>query len=165
MNERSDPAVPDRPLADPAGSPPQPPAAATLNVADAIEIAQTCTLAGRADLLTRHDDKTKIVVMKTDYTRSIPPEWGPMSRIFVALGDAHRQRILMLFDQGERLNVGQIAAVSTLTRSTVSHHLKILREAEVLCSEKIGKEVWFWINKRCLTDTFDRVLDYVRTYC
>lgn len=51
MNERSDPAVLDRPLADPSGSPPQSPAAATLNVADAIEIAQTCTLAGRADLI------------------------------------------------------------------------------------------------------------------
>ena len=51
MNERSDPAAADRPLADPAGSPPQPSAAATLNVADAIEIAQTCTLAGRADLI------------------------------------------------------------------------------------------------------------------
>lgn len=50
MNERSDPAALDRPPADPAGSPPQPPAA-TLNVSDAIEIAQTCTLAGRADLI------------------------------------------------------------------------------------------------------------------
>ena len=51
MNDRTDPAALDRPLADPAGSPPQPPAAATLNVSDAIEIAQTCTLAGRADLI------------------------------------------------------------------------------------------------------------------
>ena len=51
MNDRTDPAALDRPLADPAGSAPQPPTAATLNVADAIEIAQTCTLAGRADLI------------------------------------------------------------------------------------------------------------------
>ena len=51
MNERSDPAALDRPAADPAGSLSQPPAAATLNVSDAIEIAQTCTLAGRADLI------------------------------------------------------------------------------------------------------------------
>ncbi|WHZ12174.1 MAG: Phage head, head-tail preconnector protease C / Phage head, scaffolding domain Nu3 [Burkholderiaceae bacterium] len=51
MNERSDPAALDRPLADPAGHPAQPSAAAALNVADAIEIAQTCTLAGRADLI------------------------------------------------------------------------------------------------------------------
>ena len=50
MNDRTDPAALDRPLADPAGSPAQPPAA-TLSVADAIEIAQTCTLAGRTDLI------------------------------------------------------------------------------------------------------------------
>lgn len=106
-----------------------------------------------------------IVVMKADYTHNIPPEWEPMARVFTALGDEHRQRILMLFDKGERLNVGRIAAVSTLTRSTVSHHLKILHDAGVLCSEKIGKEVWFWINRNQLESTFDTVLDYVRTKC
>ena len=47
MNDRTDPAVLDRPLADPTGNPPQPPTATTLSVADAIEIAQICTLAGR----------------------------------------------------------------------------------------------------------------------
>lgn len=56
MNDRTDPAASDRPLADPAGSPPQPSATATatataLSVADAVEIAQTCTLAGRTDLI------------------------------------------------------------------------------------------------------------------
>ena len=79
--------------------------------------------------------------MKNDYTQAIPPAWQMMSRIFVALGDEHRQRILLLFEPGERLNVGQIAEVSTLARSTVSHHLKILHESGVLASEKIGKEV------------------------
>ncbi|MBS1191139.1 MAG: hypothetical protein H6R10_2931 [Rhodocyclaceae bacterium] len=100
--------------------------------------------------------------MKSDYTRTLPPEWKPMSRVFAALGDEHRQRILLLFDKGERLNVGQIAEVSTLTRSTVSHHLKILREAEVLASEKIGKEVWFWINRPFIEETLGSVLEYVR---
>ena len=84
-----------------------------------------------------------------------------MSKVFVALGDEHRQRILLLFEPGERLNVGQIAEVSTLTRSTVSHHLKILREAEVLLTEKIGKEVWFWINSDFLQVVFGNVLDYI----
>jgi len=50
MNDRTDPAALDRPLTDPAGSPAQPPAA-TLSVADAVEIAQTCQLAGRTDLI------------------------------------------------------------------------------------------------------------------
>ena len=87
-----------------------------------------------------------------------------MSRVFVALGDEHRQRILLLFEPGERLNAGQIAEVSTLGRSTVSHHLKILREADVLASEKIGKEVWFWINREALETSLGNVLDYLRKY-
>ncbi len=54
MNDRTDPAALDRPLADPAGNPPQPSTASTataMTVADAVEIAQTCTLAGRTDLI------------------------------------------------------------------------------------------------------------------
>lgn len=56
MNDRTDLAASDRPLADLAGSPPQPSVASTatataLSVADAVEIAQTCTLAGRTDLI------------------------------------------------------------------------------------------------------------------
>ncbi len=100
--------------------------------------------------------------MKSDYTQAIPTEWAAMSKIFVALGDEHRQRILLLFEPGERLNVGQIAEVSTLARSTVSHHLKILHESGVLASEKIGKEVWFWIDRQALETTFTNVLDYVK---
>jgi DNA-binding transcriptional ArsR family regulator len=115
-------------------------------------------------LLPSRADITKLIVMKSNYTRAIPPEWEPMSRIFTALGDEHRQRILLLFEKEERLNVGQIAAVSTLSRSTVSHHLKILREAGALGSEKIGKEVWFWINRSRLETTLGNVLDYLRAH-
>lgn len=101
--------------------------------------------------------------MKNNYSKAIPAAWKAMSKVFIALGDEHRQRILLLFEAGERLNVGQIAEVSTLSRSTVSHHLKILREAKVLKSEKIGKEVWFWINSAMLEETFGNALDYVKT--
>ena len=100
--------------------------------------------------------------MINDYSRALPEEWKSMSKVFTALGDEHRQRILLLFEPGERLNVGQIAEVSTLARSTVSHHLKVLHEAGVLASEKIGKEVWFWIDRQMLETTFTNVLDYVR---
>ena len=103
--------------------------------------------------------------MRNDYSRAIPPQWQAMSKIFVALGDEHRQRILLLFEPGERLNVGQIAEVSTLARSTVSHHLKLLHESGVLGSEKIGKEVWFWINREALVVTLTNVLDYLKQNC
>lgn len=101
--------------------------------------------------------------MNSDYSRAIPAAWLQMSRVFTALGDEHRQRILLSFERGERLNVSQIAGVSTLSRPAVSHHLKLLREAGVLCSEKIGKEVYFWVNKDFLLETFDNVRDYLNT--
>ena len=84
-----------------------------------------------------------------------------MSRIFSALGDEHRQRILLLFEPNERLNVSQIADASTLARSTVSHHLKTLRDADVLLSEKLGKEVYFWVNKPFLGESLRNVLSYL----
>ena len=115
--------------------------------------------------MTSHNDITTLVVMKSISIPSIPVEWRPMAQVFAALGDEQRQRILLLFEKGERLNVGQIAAASTIARSTVSHHLKVLHAAEVLDSEKIGKEVWFWINRDRLEETLVNVLDYVRQNC
>jgi DNA-binding transcriptional ArsR family regulator len=100
--------------------------------------------------------------MKKNYSRVLPQQWRGMSKVFAALGDEHRQRILLLFERGERLNVGQIAEVATLARSTVSHHLKVLHDAGVLLSEKVGKEVYFWIDRQMLESTLTNVLDYVR---
>lgn len=100
--------------------------------------------------------------MRANYTDVLPNEWKHMSDIFTALGDEHRQRMLLLFEPDERLTAGQISDASTLARTTVSHHLKILRQANVLLSEKKGKEVWFWINRPLLEETFAHVLNYVR---
>jgi DNA-binding transcriptional ArsR family regulator len=100
--------------------------------------------------------------MNRNYLRAIPREWRTISRAFTALGDEHRQRILLTFESGERLNVGQIVEVSTLSRSAVSHHLKLLKEAGVLDSVKVGKEVFYWINKPFLEGSLNAVLGYIR---
>ena len=100
--------------------------------------------------------------MYRNYLRAIPKAWRNISRVYTALGDEHRQRILLTFEPGERLNVGQIVAVSTLSRSAVSHHLKVLRDAGVLLSEKRGKEVYFWINKDFLVDAMETVVAFIR---
>jgi DNA-binding transcriptional ArsR family regulator len=108
-----------------------------------------------------HNHRTSHVGMKKAYARTIPAAWRRTARIFVALGDAHRQRILLMFERGERLNVGQIVAASTLSRSAVSHHLRVLREAGVLDSEKLGKEVYFWPNADAVRAALDTVRDYL----
>ena len=94
---------------------------------------------------------------------TIPVEFKDTSEIFVALGDEQRQRILLSFEPGERLNIGQIVSASTLSRTAVSHHLKVLRLSGALRSEKIGKEVYFWINKEAMARILQRVLDYINS--
>ena len=102
--------------------------------------------------------------MRRNYLRSIPREWRTISRAFTALGDEHRPRILLTFERGERLNVGQIVEVSTLSRSAVSHHLRLLRESGVLQSEKVGKEVYFWVDKDFLQESLSAVVSYIKEH-
>lgn len=100
--------------------------------------------------------------MKKQYARALPSAWSGVSKVFTALGDERRQRIVLLFKRGEKLNAGQIAAACPLAQSTVSHHLKILREAGVLQNEKIGKEVYFWVDSAHLQETLASVLHYLK---
>lgn len=93
----------------------------------------------------------------------IPNEWQNVALLFIALGDAHRQRILLSFEKGERMSILQIATASTLSRTAVTHHLKILHQSGALQSEKIGKEVYFWVNKSLITSAINDVLHYIET--
>jgi DNA-binding transcriptional ArsR family regulator len=102
--------------------------------------------------------------MHRNYMRSIPREWRAVAEVLVALGDEHRQRILLTFERGEQLTVGQIAEVSTLSRPAVSHHLKILRRCGILEAEKAGKEVYLSVNRKLIEQTLGDVLDFVRTH-
>ncbi|MGB9150484.1 MAG: metalloregulator ArsR/SmtB family transcription factor [Burkholderiales bacterium] len=94
--------------------------------------------------------------------RAIPREWRNIAKLFTALGDEHRQRILLTFEPGERLNISEIVDVSTLSRTAVSHHLRVLRESGVLDSVKVGKEVYFSLNKDLLIESLATVLEYIR---
>src|SRR5512146_3259334 len=102
--------------------------------------------------------------MRASYARAIPRPWRHTAALFVALGDAHRQRILLMFEPGERLNVGQIVAASTLSRSAVAHHLKVLRDAGVLRSAKVGKEVQFWPDAAAVQAALAAVQDYLASH-
>jgi len=94
----------------------------------------------------------------------IPDEWKNISALFVALGDAQRQRILLSFEKGERLNILQIVASSNLSRTAVCHHLKLLHQSGALNSEKIGKEVFFWVNLKHISEAIEHVLLYINNH-
>lgn len=92
---------------------------------------------------------------------TIPSAWQNTAELFIALGDSHRQRILLAFEANERLSMLQIIAASTLSRTAVTHHLKILQSSGALQSEKVGKEVFFWIDKAFISNALKLVLTYI----
>ena len=92
----------------------------------------------------------------------IPNAWKNISGLFIALGDEQRQRILLSFEKNERLNILQIVASSKLGRTAVTHHLKVLHKSGALQSEKIGKEVFFWLDKQFMIQNIQAVLSYIQ---
>lgn len=96
---------------------------------------------------------------------ALPPAWSQMSSLFVALGDPHRQRILLSFEKNERLTILQIAENSQLSRTAVTHHLKVLARGGALQSEKIGREVYFWVDKAYMQQALSQVLHYLEAEC
>ena len=63
----------------------------------------------------------------------------------VARGLAHPTRILIMrqLSDGEPRVAGGIVPDLGLAQSTVSEHLRLLRDAQLLTSQKIGSRVWY----------------------
>ena len=64
-----------------------------------------------------------------------------------ALADDTRQRILtMLLEEGEKC-VGDIVAEFDMSQPTISHHLGVLKQFNLVTSRKEGKQVFYTINQ------------------
>lgn len=61
---------------------------------------------------------------------------------FKALGHVKRLEITCLL-QGHQLTVNQIVQMTALRQAAVSQHLMILKELGLVCTEKIGKEIYY----------------------
>jgi len=82
-----------------------------------------------------------------------------ITRFLTALGDPVRLQLLYLLgDQGRR-NVGEIAAQFRLSRPAISHHLKVLKDADVLNSEKVGQEVYYWLERDHIVASLQALAD------
>ncbi|MDP2303202.1 MAG: metalloregulator ArsR/SmtB family transcription factor [Ignavibacteria bacterium] len=68
-------------------------------------------------------------------------------KFFKALSDSNRLRILKML-QTKPLCVCEITNVLELATSTVSQHLKLLKEAGFIIEEKEGKWVNYYINPK-----------------
>lgn len=70
------------------------------------------------------------------------------SALFAALADPTRLSILkLLLDNHGEACVCDIASNFHLGQPTISHHLKILRDAQLVCTNKRGKWVFYTLEK------------------
>lgn len=81
---------------------------------------------------------------------------------FRAAHDRHRQKILEFIKKHKKVNASQIVAHLGLSQPTISHHLKILKDAELIEAEKSGKEVEYSINDKCIVEC---CRGFMRTFC
>jgi ArsR family transcriptional regulator len=65
--------------------------------------------------------------------------------VFKALGDPVRLRLLSLITSaGDEVRVCHLTGAFDLTAPTISHHLKVLREAGLVDCERRGTWVYYW---------------------
>lgn len=70
---------------------------------------------------------------------------------FHALSDKTRREVLMLLRAGP-LSVGEIASHFNITGATLSHHLSILKQADLIVDSKKGKFIYYELNTTVLDD-------------
>ena len=104
-----------------------------------------------------------IVIMRTQYLQELPEHWLNTAEVLRALGDATRQRILLLFEPGEELNIKTIADLFLYSRTSVTHHITVLERAGILARTKSGRDVFLRLNKNVLADALESVLTYIKT--
>ena len=83
-----------------------------------------------------------------------------LSDFFKVLGDSTRISILFAID-GEPMCVCDIAALLGMTKSAVSHQLKILRANDLITYKRFGKNVFYALADDHVRDIIEKALDHI----
>ncbi|WP_067799726.1 ArsR/SmtB family transcription factor [Actinomadura formosensis] len=75
-------------------------------------------------------------------------EAAELAPLFKAIADPVRLRLLSLIacHEGGEACVCDLTAAFDLTAPTISHHLKVLKQAGLIDSERRGTWVYYWLN-------------------
>jgi len=75
--------------------------------------------------------------------------------VFQAIADPTRRAILLLLATSQSMTAGAIASNFDTARPTVSKHLQILTECELLKQEQNGREVLYHLNPQKMKEIAD----------
>lgn len=80
-----------------------------------------------------------------------------MNDLFKALNDETRRQILELLKERD-MNAGEIADAFNISKPSISHHLDILKRAELISSEKKGQFIEYSLNTSILEDLLSWII-------
>jgi len=80
-----------------------------------------------------------------------------MNSLFKALNDETRRQIIELLKEKD-MNAGDIAEQFNISKPSISHHLDILKRADLITSEKKGQFVEYSLNTSILEDLLNWIL-------
>ena len=80
-----------------------------------------------------------------------------MDNLFKALNDPTRREILNLLKKKD-MTAGEIFEAFNMSKPSISHHLEILKQADLVTSEKQGQFVLYSINTTILDDVVSFIL-------
>ncbi len=109
-----------------------------------------------ADMTTKKQ-KTKLAAPARAFRDCLP--------LFQAFGDTGRQDIILLLAEVDSMNVNQIAEQLTLSRPTISHHLKTLRNAGLVSSEQRGTENFYTLQIEAAVGLLKELVVQVEASC
>ncbi len=72
---------------------------------------------------------------------AVSPDRHELARFLTAIGEPKRLEIVQLLVDGGPRNVGEIVAAFELSRAAIGHHLRVLRDAGVLRTERKAQEI------------------------
>jgi ArsR family transcriptional regulator len=82
-----------------------------------------------------------------------------MNDIFKALNDPTRREILELL-KSEDLSAGEIADHFNISKPSISHHLDILKRADLISFEKKGQFIIYSVNTTVMEDVLQWILTF-----
>ncbi|MGL5616509.1 MAG: autorepressor SdpR family transcription factor [Sarcina sp.] len=69
----------------------------------------------------------------------------PLQKTFKALSDSTRREILDLL-RDKKMSAGEIAGKFNMTQATISHHLSVLKKADLILEDKQWKYIYYELN-------------------
>lgn len=85
-----------------------------------------------------------------------------MNSLFKALNDGTRREILELLKK-EDLTAGEIAGHFKISFPSISHHLDLLKQAQLVTARKEGQFVYYSINTSVLDELLQWVIQFKST--